>query len=408
MASTQQQDYTPWLGWIDSRFGWMRDTLIDLARINSGSHNVAGVNRVGDAMTALLTPLTDSCERVTLPAMDYIDDDGQPAQRPLGNAIRARKRTKTPVRALLCGHLDTVFGPEHPFQDVRTTAGNRLNGPGVADLKGGLVVMLTALQALERSPWAQRIGWEVLLNPDEEIGSPGSAALLAEAAPRHHAGLVYEPAMPDGSLAGRRKGSGNFTIVAHGRAAHAGREHHLGRNAVRALADCTRAIDQLNGRREGITVNPAFIHGGGAMNIVPDRALLRFNVRIAEPEDEAWFLRELDAIIAGINERDGIRLERHGHFTRKPKLLDAAHRRLFALAADCGEHLGMPLQWRPTGGCCDGNNLAAAGLPNIDTLGVVGGHIHSDAEYVELDSLVARAKLSALLLMRLAAGDFGR
>lgn len=406
MAREHDHRYASWLSWVDSRFDSMRDALIELANINSGSHNVIGVKRVADAVAALFAPLGGTSERLTLPALESIDDDGRLVQHALGEAVRIRKRHDAPVKVLLCGHLDTVFSADNPFQHVRPLDSNRLNGPGVADLKGGLIVMLTALQALERSPWAERIGWEVLLNPDEEIGSPGSASLLQASAPHHDLGLVYEPAMPDGSLAGRRKGSGNFTVVAHGRAAHAGREHHLGRNAVRALADCVGAIDELNGRRDGVTVNPAFIRGGGALNVVPDRAVLRFNVRIAQPEDEAWFLGEMDAIIHHINRRDGIRLERHGRFGRKPKMLGAPNEDLFRLVADCGRSLGMALEWHATGGCCDGNNLSAAGLPNVDTLGVVGGHIHSDAEYVELDSLTARAKLSALLLMRLAAGEY--
>src|SRR5699024_2098699 len=151
-----------------------------------------------------------------------------------------------------------------------------------------LVVMHTALAALEASPWRDHIGWQVILNSDEEIDSPGSAPLLAEAAQKADVGLIFEPAMPDGSLAGARKGSGNIALVFHGHAAHAGREHHLGRNALRALADALTAIDTLNGERDGVTINPAFVAGGGANNVVPDRGLLRFNVRIERAEDEAW------------------------------------------------------------------------------------------------------------------------
>jgi len=393
-----------WLTSIEVQAGRMRERIVELAEINSGSDNTAGVNRVGETLAGYFAALGAKAERHTLPAATQVGDDGEVQSRPLGDAFVFTQRPQAPVQVLLVGHLDTVFAADHPFQHVREIDGNRLNGPGVADLKGGLVVMHTALTALEHSPWRDRIGWQVVLNPDEEIGSPGSADLLTRAASGAHAGLVYEPAMPDGSLAGARKGSGNFALVAHGRAAHAGREHHLGRNALRALADALVAIDELNGQRDGVTINPAFVHGGGATNVVPERAVLRLNVRIEQVADEAWFNSRLDAILAEINGRDGLRIDCHGGFARKPKVLDAHQQSLFDLVAACGAELGEDIAWRATGGCCDGNNLAAAGLANVDTLGVVGGAIHSSDEYVELDSLVPRARLSALVLARLAAG----
>ena len=399
-------DFGRWLDPIDARKTPMQRDLIELAAINSGSDNLTGVNRVGRVMARHLAALQPAVERHTLKPVEHVADDGTTSRRVLADARSFRKRPQAPVQVLLGGHLDTVYPADHPFQQVtHTDDGGRLNGPGVADLKGGLIVMLAALAALEASPWREHIGWEVLLNPDEEIGSPGSAGLLAQAAKRHDFGLVYEPSMPDGGLAGARKGSGNFTLVARGRAAHAGRAHHRGRNALRALADALAAIDDLNGQRAGLTVNPAFVHGGGPSNVVPDTGVLRFNVRVARADDQAWFEHELAAIIDRGNARDGLGLERHGGFTRPPKELTPANDALFELLADCGARLHQDIAWHATGGCCDGNNLAAAGLPNIDTLGVIGGAIHSSDEYVELDSLVPRARLSALLLMRLAAGE---
>lgn len=392
-----------WLGAIDDQAQSLREKLETLAEINSGSDNVAGVNRVGECMAEHYRALGCQSYRQALEPATQVGDDGEPRTRPLGDAFSFVQRPNAPMQLLLVGHLDTVFAEDHPFQTVRELDGNRLNGPGVADLKGGLIVMHAALTAIENSPWRDAIGWRVLLNPDEEIGSPGSAPLLAQAAQQADAGLIFEPAMPDGSLAGQRKGSGNFTLVFHGRAAHAGREHHLGRNALRAQADCLSAIDDLNGQRDGVTINPAFVHGGGANNVVPDRGIMRFNVRIKRVEDEQWFNKHLDAIVANINARDGIAVTRHGDFGRKPKILDASQQALLELVAECGRELGQDIVWHATGGCCDGNNLAAAGLPNVDTLGVVGGAIHSSDEYMELDSLVTRSKLAALVMARLAA-----
>ncbi|MFQ5535684.1 MAG: M20/M25/M40 family metallo-hydrolase, partial [Sphingomonadales bacterium] len=205
--------------------------------------------------------------------------------------------------------------------------------------------------------------------------------------------------------AGARKGSGNFTAVMRGRAAHAGREHHLGRNAVAALAEFITGIDALNGQREGMTVNAAMIDGGKALNVVPDMALCRFNIRVEQPADQTWIEDELVALRARIGQRDGITIEFHGGFGRPPKVLSDHNGYLFRLFSDCGERLGITIAHKPTGGCCDGNNLAAAGLANIDTLGVRGGNIHSAEEFLLLDSLTERAKLTALFLMKLGAGE---
>ncbi len=384
----------------------MRAETIALAGINSGSYHAAGVNRVREALATLFADLGAEAEILPSPPLAVLDDDGRRRERPLGDGLRLRKRPDAPFQVFLCGHMDTVFPADHPFQAVTALDDDTLGGPGVADLKGGLVLMHRALLALEHSPLADRIGWEVLLNPDEEIGSPVSAPWIVEAARRADVGLIYEPAFPDGSLAGRRKGSGNFALLARGRAAHAGREHHLGRNAIRLLSEALVAIDDLNGERAGVTFNPGFVHGGGAVNIVPDTAVGRFNIRVEAPEDTAWCERELAAIIDTLNERDGLSLELHGGFTRPPKVPGADAERLFDLARDCGASLGVDLAVKPTGGCCDGNNLAAAGVPNIDTLGVHGGAIHSSDEWMRVSSLVERGQLSTLLLLRLAAGDW--
>jgi glutamate carboxypeptidase len=273
----------------------------------------------------------------------------------------------------------------------------------VADAKGGLMVMLKALEAFERSPWAENLGWEVLVNPDEEIGSPGSGALLVEAARDNHIGLVFEPSLPDGNLVGDRKGSGNYKVTVRGRAAHAGREPHMGRNAINALA---RFIVELNEASEnGITINVGYIEGGGPVNVVPDLAACRFNVRVMTLEDQVYFEEHVDGLVREFNRLDGICLDLEGNFARPPKPLDNRTVRLLSHIAECGSDLGLTLDWRSSGGSCDGNNLAAAGLPTVDSLGPTGGGIHSAEEYVMIDSLIERAQLNALLLMKLGAGE---
>ena len=211
--------------------------------------------------------------------------------------------------------------------------------------------------------------------------------------------------MADGTLAGARKGSGNFSAIFSGRSAHAGREHHLGRNALIAAARFADQMDRLSGGRDGLTVNVARIEGGGPNNVVPDRAVVRFNIRVELSDDADWVTQRIDELIAEANGLDGYGAQLHGGFGRPPKPMTPQLEAFFNAVKAIGVELGQTIAWKATGGCCDGNNIAAVGTPVIDTLGVRGAHIHSTDEYVRLDSLEERAKLSALLLMRVAAGD---
>lgn len=392
--------------WIDAQLAELRDATLRLSRQNSGSLNVPGVRAVGEQMLERYSSLGCSHEWIALAPYTRTGDAGRVQETAIAPALRLRLRPEAPLQVFLGGHLDTVFAFDHPFQQARQDGEDSLHGPGVADLKGGLLVMWAALSALEQSPHRERIGWEVLLNPDEEIGSRGSDPLLREAARRNHFGLIYEPAFPDGGLASARKGSGNFDVVVHGRAAHAGRNPEAGRNALRVAADLISAIDQLNGQRVGVTFNPGYVRGGGALNVVPDLCVFKFNVRTGRPDDACWVEEQIDLLLTRA-QREGIRIDLHGGFTRPPKLVDARLERLMGLLGDCGRELGTPLTFSPTGGCCDGNNLAAYGLANVDNLGVVGRDIHSDQERMRISSLTERAKISALLLLRLASGRIG-
>ena len=266
------------------------------------------------------------------------------------------------------------------------------------------MVILKSLEALERSDLAGKIGWEVLINADEEVGSEGSSPFLNEAAEQNHVGLVFEPSTTEeGVFAGERKGTGNFTAVVSGVSAHAGREFHAGRNAICAAAVLASDLNRLNGQRDGVTINIGKIHGGGPLNVVPDTCVCQLNVRTVQSIDEEWFEEQRAIITEKLCQKDGITVRWHGRFTRKPKRMSQSLQKMFQILEECGEKLGVVVRHQSTGGCCDGNNLAAAGLPNIDTLGVRGGKIHSDQEYIKLDSLVERTKLTYLFLMRLAS-----
>jgi len=372
------------------------------AAINSGSRNLAGLAVMAEMLVAAFAPLGGNLRLVDAAPATIVGSDG--VTRPLahGQNLHLVVRPDAPVRVLLTGHMDTVFAADSPFQACRWLDATTLNGPGTADMKGGIAVMLAALTAFEASPFADRLGYEVVINSDEEVSSLGSAPLLNEAAKRCHLGLTYEPALPDGTLAGARKGSGNFSAVVRGRAAHAGREIEAGRNALLAASDLALRLAALMRTHPGVSVNPAKIDGGGPNNIVPDLAVLRFNVRPATPEGQAAVTAAIDALIAEVATAHDVTISLDGSFARPPKPLDANQLRLFELVRDCGRDLGLPIAWRDTGGVCDGNNLAATGLAVVDTLGPRGGAIHSHDEYLCTDSLVERARLSALLLMRVA------
>lgn len=373
--------------------------------LNSGSRNLEGLAATAALLSQAFAPLGDVRQIDPADASQMLPS-GQVAPLAHGRNLHLVVRPQAPTRVLLTGHYDTVFPADHPFQKLAWREPGILNGPGVADMKGGIAVMLAALTAFEASPWAADLGYEVVLNSDEEVSSPGSAPLLAEAARRVDAGLTFEPALPDGTLAGARPGSGNFAIHIAGRAAHAGREPEKGRNAVVAAADLALRLAALVA--PDLKVNVAKIEGGGANNVVPDNAVLRVNMRPTTPRAEARARAALDAAIATVATSHDVAAHRHGDFARPPKPLDANQLRLFELVKSVGADLDLPIGWRDAGGVCDGNNLAATGLAVVDTLGVRGGAIHSADEYLIVESLGERARLAALLLMRIAQAGFRR
>ncbi|RZJ18877.1 MAG: hydrolase [Brevundimonas sp.] len=376
---------------------------IDWSNLNSGSRNAAGLARVLDALEATARALPGATvDRVPTQGASTVADDGRVIAETYADALKITARPQAPIQVVLTGHYDTVFPETSTFQTVVTRPDGALNGPGIADMKGGISVMLAALEAFETHPDRDRLGWTVLLSPDEEIGSPASAPLLAQLGARGHVGLTYEPALSDGTLAGERKGSGNFHLIVTGKAAHAGRAFHQGANAVAGAAVIAARLHALNGARDGVTVNVAKISGGGPLNVVADNAVVRFNVRVPDAQSATW-IDETVRAIAAEPPLPGLTLDLHGGMTRAPKPMDASQTALFHAVRDAGDLLGQTIAWKPSGGVCEGNNLHAAGLPNVDTLGVVGGDIHSDQEFAWPASFVERAQLSALILCKIAS-----
>ena len=369
--------------------------------INSGSGNLAGLATTAGLLADGFAALSGEVELVSPVPVERVRADGVIETVEHGRHLVLTVRPDAPVQLLFTGHMDTVFAADHSFQALRWLEDGVLNGPGVADMKGGISVMLAALSVAESSAGFERVGYQVLINSDEEVGSPSSAPLIAQLAKGKLAALTYEPALPDGTLAGARAGSGNFSIIITGKSAHAGRNPDDGRNALLAAADLALRLKALSS--DSLSVNPARIEGGSPNNVVPDHAVLRVNFRPKTPEIVAATDAMLRSIVAAIEREHGVSAHLHGSFGRPPKPIDEGAAKLFGLVKQCGADLGLSIAWKSTGGVCDGNNIAACGVPVVDTMGVRGGSIHSADEFLITESLVERARLSALTILRIAA-----
>lgn len=375
--------------WIQGEHDRLLERVIDWANVNSGSGNEAGLSRVAEQIQREFQDLDPDDS-----TLQFLSEDAIPR----GPLIRLTKRPNAKKRVLFFGHLDTVYNLEHPLQRTQLLPDGRLNGPGVCDMKGGLAILLCGLTAFENSAHEKRFGWTILINSDEELGSPLSSPFFEDAAPGHEVAFGFEPALRDGSIASSRRGTGNFTLRFHGKAAHSGRNPYDGINALIPLAHFILECQKLNGRRDSIFINPAIVTGGTAPNVVPDFASCQVNVRTTSSNDETWILEELHRFVAEIPKDGGYRAEISGGFTAPPKMLNPQIESLIELVRQAGQKIGIDIHARSTGGTCDGNRLAGFGLPNLDNLGARGDHIHSQAEFIYPESLVERARLLYELL----------
>jgi len=388
------------LNWLDDKHAEMLEKVVQICGINSGTGNLPGIEEVGQHLADWFGRLGAELRTVELPPRTTVDSHGEQVTQQLGSALHFVMRPHLRPRVLLCIHMDTVYPQTSPFQSCKMLDDGRINGPGVADAKGGLIVMLYALLAFEQTADAGKIGWEVIINPDEELGSPSSNDFLRERAANSDWGMLFEPTLPDGTLVSWRKGTGNFDFVVRGVSAHSGREFDKGRNAIVAMSRLMSSIHDLNTNPD-ITYNVGRVEGGGPLNVVPNLAIGRVNVRLKSAELQNDVLHHFDRLAAQIQELDGISIERHGFFSSPPKPLDEKAKMFQTRIEECGNRLGIEIKWRGTGGASDGNKFAAAGLPNVDTFGPRGGDIHSFYEYMIPESLVERAKLTAAVLISL-------
>lgn len=386
------------LKWIDGQEDRMIHLVEKWAAINSFSDNTEGLATMLHELEKAFGSLHGTIKQIDLPDRKNPSNSDVQTTLPTGKALHITKRPQAPFRILLGGHMDTVYPPD-AHRPIHNTP-KRIHGPGVADMKGGLAVLLLALEALEKHPDSGNIGWEVLITPDEEIGSPASKELWRTLAAKCHCALLFEPAFPDGAIVSERRGSANWTLCVKGVAAHVGRDFEQGRNAIIALAQYLLEVNRLNASTES-TVNVGFVSGGGPVNIVPDAAMCRINARV---KTHAGF-EYLDKVLhdyASEASGNGIMLTLKLDNYRAPKRLTHQTQVMLDTLVGCAKVEGFPLEYRPTGGVCDGNTLAEVGLPVVDTLGVIGGELHTPKEYAENESLRLRCRLVTRFLLHIA------
>ena len=380
--------------------GDMVRRLAQMVATPTGFGHVHGLDAMRELVRARLAALGAAIELVPAdPRPTWVDHAaGLDARAP--TLIARRTHGCSGPRLLLCAHIDTVHDPRGPFQALQPRGDGALVGPGCVDMKGGVEVMLSALEALERA--GVRAAWTVLLVSDEESGSFGSAAAIAREAAKHDRAFVVEPATPKGDLVVQRPGSGQFVIEAFGRAAHAGRDFASGVSAVQALAKAVLAAGALADAGKGHIVNIGPLQGGVATNIVPDVARAWGNMRFPDEAAGRALCEAIDALASGGN--DAVPRVRVQHVLNRPAkpctdAVRALGERAQAVAADLGLQVGLA----STGGVSDANMIQHAGPPTLDGLGVRGGNLHRDDEFMWPDSLPERASLLAILLARESA-----
>jgi glutamate carboxypeptidase len=335
--------------------------------------------------------LTDKFVRFVGQQFDGSKVEFIPAEK-FGNHLRITFPDEGGDRILLLGHADTVWPAGETAERPFKIEDGRAFGPGVFDMKSGIVLMRMALCALKNKPVT------VLLTSDEEAGSTSSRALIETEARQCKAVLVLEPSLPGGALKTARKGNGRFTVKAIGRAAHAGIEPHKGVNAIEELSHQILKVQSMTDVNRGTTVTVGLVQGGTRSNVVPAEAAAEIDVRITSLEEAARIAASIKNLAPQLQEA---RLEIRGSMNRPPMERTADTVRLFDMARKLAAQIRMDLKEGSTGGASDGNFTSALGIPTLDGLGAVGGGAHAVDEWVDIDSLPERAALVAGLIREL-------
>jgi len=373
--------------WLQEKLPEFIDDLRLLVDVDCGTANKAGVDAVGGLFRERLR--TAGFELTEFPLTEY------------GHCCLATLRGTGQARILLMGHLDTVYPDGTAAARPMRSEGRRIIGPGVSDMKSGLLAGLYAVRGLQHVGFNDFGRIDFFVNSEEEVGSPVSQKLYRPAARQADAALVLEAARANGDIVSARKGGGVYHLTVRGRQAHAGVEPEKGANAIVELAGCIQELTALNGLHPGTTVNVGVIEGGTQSNVVPDRATAEVDVRFST----AAAGQALDRAIHRVGSAPkvpGTRVEVSGGIEKGPMEKTPAVAYLVELAQGVAAQIGVAFNDVQTGGNSDGNHMAEQGLPVLDGLGPIGGDDHSPTEFLDADSIVPRTALLAGLIASIA------
>ncbi len=371
------------LRWCEARRQAMVDELEELVRLETPTTDKAAVDRCGRLLQSRLEALGASVERFP--------------QEKVGDMFLASWHADAPGPAILfLTHSDTVWPlgtlVERP---PRIDDEGRFLGPGAIDMKGGIVIVLTAIRALVERGELPRRPLRVLVTSDEELGSRYSEQLIMETAADCGLVLVMEPATKEGALKTWRKGVATYELLTGGRASHAGNAPEQGINAIVEMAQQICALNDMNDLQRGTSVSVTVVEGGITTNVIPPRATARVDVRTLSVRA----LEEVDEAILALQPRvPGARLTVTRHHRRAPMERNERMIAAFNQARDIGAALGLTVREDGSGGGSDGNFTAAAGIPTLDGLGPQGDGLHAEHEHVIINSLPQRAALIAGML----------
>jgi glutamate carboxypeptidase len=392
--------------WVGSQQDEMVSLLEKITNINSGSLNKAGLNQLSSIFEQELDALGFATSRLPGGLIDMPHCPNSNLSLDLADHVLATRDGEgegAGKRILLMGHMDTVFPPDSPFQQFSLDNGG-VRGPGVFDMKGGLVILLYALKALDQFDLLEDQHISVLLNSDEEVGSLSSRAHLEQQAVLHDYGLVFEGSVNNNQIR-QRKGLGQARFVVNGRASHAGAAHQDGRSAIRELAYKIIELESMTNYESGLTVNVGLVSGGEARNMVAPCAEAYVDLRYPLPQQgidaQQQFQRIADTLYGFPADSDDLNTQVWINLHRPPKIPTAESDYLLNRAIAIGRLLGEQIGVADSGGGTDGSLTQAAGLPTLDSLGLNGSGGHSQREQADLQSFVQATNRAALLILSL-------
>jgi glutamate carboxypeptidase len=362
----------------------LKSFLKTLVETESPSHDKTAVDRVGMLVAEEARKLGARVE--------LIPNEGT-GDHVLARFPAAGEKDEREKPILLLCHMDTVFPLGTLSRMLYREADGRIFGPGVLDMKSGIVISLAAIEDAQRRGMTRPVTF--LCTSDEEIGSQTSRTWIESLARQSALVLVLESAMPDGSLKTWRKGVGDFVLKVKGRAAHAGGAHEMGRNAIEEMAHQVIAIQKLTDYERQTTVNVGVIRGGTVSNVVPDEAEIVVDVRVMQPGEWQRLEDEMKSLRPAL---EGTSIQFAGGLNRPPMPFNDTMKVTFEKAKSIAARIGLDLKASGTGGGSDANFVAPLGIPVLDGLGAVGEGPHSEREFIHANSLFERSRLVSHLL----------